>query len=99
MPQRRRGRAGMSNREYRMAHSRWASGGSCDFAWQPPLPDAWLILEISDATEIRPSGRLGYEVVICVANDFDLGKLADRQHPSHIDAAVNVRRVRLAAGD
>jgi len=32
-----------------------------------------------------------------VADDFDLGEFSHRQFPAHINAAVNVRRIRFAA--
>ena len=43
--------------------------------------------------------KFGKEVVIRVANDLNSGKFSNRQIPSDINAAVNVRCVRLAAAD
>ena len=45
------------------------------------------------------SGRFGDQIVIGVADDFDLGEFSDRQFPADINASVNVRRIGLAAGD
>ena len=52
------------------------------------------------------SNRLGNQIVVRVPDNFDLGKFARRQHrfarakfSAHINAPVNVRRVRLATGD
>ena len=43
--------------------------------------------------------RFGNQIVIRVADDFDLGEFSHRQFPTHINASVNVRRIRLAARD
>jgi len=43
--------------------------------------------------------RLGNQIIIGVADDFDLGEFSHRQFPTHINASVNVRRIRLAARD
>ena len=44
--------------------------------------------------------RFGNQIVIRVADDFDFGELADGKFATaNVNAAVNVRRIRLAARD
>jgi hypothetical protein len=43
--------------------------------------------------------RLGDQIVIRVADDFDFGEFANGQLAPHINPTVNVRRVRFAASD
>ena len=45
------------------------------------------------------SGRLGNQIVVRVADDFDAGKFANRQSAAHINPSVNVRGVGFTAGD
>ncbi len=43
--------------------------------------------------------RLGNQIVIRVADDFDPGKFANRQSAAQVNPPVNVRRVGFTAGD
>src|SRR5439155_14702494 len=62
--------------------------------------DIWICgLLPATCRRATPSSRLGDQVVIRVADDFNKGKFTRRLLPAHINAAINVRRVRFAAGD
>ena len=53
----------------------------------PPLETGWEAI----------LNRLGNQVVVRVADDFDLGEFANGQFAADVNAAVNVRRVGFAA--
>ena len=52
----------------------------------------------SAVNEQERSIRLGNQIVVRVADNFDLGKFANHQFATHVNPSVNVRRVGLAAG-
>jgi hypothetical protein len=45
------------------------------------------------------SGRLGNQIVIRMADDFDAGKFANRQFATNINPSVNVRRIGFTASN
>ncbi len=51
------------------------------------------------ATVVKQSNRLGNQIVIGVTDDFNRGKIANRQFSRNINATVNVRRVGFAAAN
>src|SRR5688572_5459865 len=58
-----------------------------------------LRLSASICGFLQPLRRLGNQIVIGVADDFHPGEFPGPRATLHVNPAVNVRRIRLPAGD